>query len=424
MIMTSNEPVWNESAIEKPLTHAPKNGIKLDFLVVGAGYTGISAAIKLAGQGVKVAIVDQHEIGYGGSGRNTGLVNAGLWLSATEIVKRLGSRDGVKLIKTLANAPDHVFNLIRNYGIECEATQSGTCHLAHNDRALQNQIKHYKPMLDYGVSFQVMTAEQAVRLTGIHNYCGGIFHPRGGTVQPLSLVRGLAQQAINSGAEIYENTKAEYFERQGNFWAIKLSGATIYAEKVLLATNAYTGEEIGDIHHSFIPIKFFQLATTPIDDESAESILPDKQGVWDTRLMLRAFRRDSAGRIIFGTLGHFTKFTENIHKNWATNSLRKLAPELKDVQWSHYWNGQLAFTTNAIPHLHEVGQGMYSCMGYNGRGIGPGIIFGSLLGEFMMNGDKQKLPLPFTPIAKVRLRTLKSSSIEFYSLARHLMGEN
>ena len=138
--------LWEMTAPQGPPLAALQGASEADVAVIGGGYTGLSAALHLAGAGAQVALIEAGQIGYGGSGRNVGLVNAGLWMFPDDVVKTMGPEYGERLLTTLGNSPDLVFQLIEQHGIQCEALRNGTLHCAHSRgglRALQKREEQW-----------------------------------------------------------------------------------------------------------------------------------------------------------------------------------------------------------------------------------------------------------------------------------------
>ena len=151
--------LWHSTACEQVTADsADALPSAVDLLIIGGGFTGLSAALEAARMGAKVALLEAQEIGHGGSGRNVGLVNAGLWLPPQEIIKTLGVKTGEALIDTLGAAPARVFDLIARENIACEATRNGTLHLAHKAAGLDDLKTRHRQGNQYGAPLQLLDA--------------------------------------------------------------------------------------------------------------------------------------------------------------------------------------------------------------------------------------------------------------------------
>ena len=211
--------LWGETAIELPVSQSLQEKIDVEVLVAGAGYTGLSTALHLAEQGVSVAVLESRSIGFGGSGRNAGLVNAGVWKTPDYVVGQLGKRAGENFNKALFDSPAQVFDLIERYKIDCEAKRCGTINIAHNVSALDYLRDRHKQMRKLGASVRIIDGEEAGLLSGSPFYRhGGILDRNAGTLQPLSYARGLAKSAKELGVRIFEGTPLISLRQHDDGW--------------------------------------------------------------------------------------------------------------------------------------------------------------------------------------------------------------
>ena len=277
-------------------------------MVIGAGFTGLSAALHLAEGGARVAVLEAAEIGFGGSGRNVGLVNAGLWIMPDEVPSVLGALHGERLLDTLGNAPRLVFDTIERLGIACEAERQGTLHCAVGpaglaeieQRAAQWQARRRAgpgcstPPRRHGASAPPPTrapcSTSGPAPSSRSPMCGASPGPRSRRARACS-GRSPATAAV----------------RDQNHWRISTRGGSVRAPRAIVATNAYTGRP-GDVPwalvgQELVPLPYFQFATQPLGHNIRQSILPERQGVWDTKEILSSYRFDRAGRLVFGSVG-------------------------------------------------------------------------------------------------------------------------
>ena len=161
-----------------------------DLVIIGGGFTGNAAALEAARRGASVVLLEAETFGHGGSGRNVGLVNAGLWLPPHDVMAKMGREAGMKLVGLLAEAPQLVWTLIDREEIDCEATPNGTLHLAHSPGGLRNLVERHRQGVELGAPLQLLDAEETARRTGSRAFHGSLFDPRAGTIQPLAYLRG------------------------------------------------------------------------------------------------------------------------------------------------------------------------------------------------------------------------------------------
>ncbi|WP_185984939.1 NAD(P)/FAD-dependent oxidoreductase [Aureimonas mangrovi] len=415
--------LWEQSAPPAPPTQALEGEDDVDFVIVGAGYTGLSAALHLAEAGARPVVLDACEIGFGGSGRNVGLVNAGLWLRPDEARDALPAPYGERLIALLGAGPQAVFDLVKRHSIPCEAIQAGTLHCAvgaGGERELAARAAQWRKL---GAPVRLLDAAEAAAAIGTRAYGAALLDERAGTIQPLAYVRGLARAAILAGATIHTNSPVTRASEENGRWLIETPRGRLRAGFVLVATNAYSHGPFADVGQELVRLPYFNFATAPLPPERVAEILPGRQGAWDTREILSSFRLDATGRLVFGSVGALRGTGHAIHAAWARRAMTQLFPSLRDTAFESCWFGQIGMTADAVPRLHRPAPNMISFSGYNGRGIAPGTVFGRLAAQFMTGSlAEADMPLPFTPLSRVRLRGAREAYYEVGAQLAHAVG--
>ena len=366
-----------------------------------------------------MALLEAHSIGHGGSGRNAGLVNAGLWLPPETIIDQMGEAAGRRLIEALADAPDRVFDLIDREEIACEATRTGTLHLAHAPGGLDDLKLRHRQGNAFGASLQLLDAAEARRRTGSDAFHGALWNPRAGTIQPLGYCHGLARAAINGGAQVFSDTPVEAIERRNDTWSIRANGHTVTAGALLVATNAYVGAGAKPPAPQYVPVHYSQFATEPLPQTVLDTILPGKEGCWDTAMVMSSFRLDAAGRLIVGGMGNSDGPGARVHANWARRKLKALYPALADIPFVYEWSGRIAMTRDHVPKILSLGPSAYSIFGYSGRGIAPGTVFGNAAARALVGGDADALPLPVIESYSERFTAVQGLCFEFGATMTH-----
>jgi glycine/D-amino acid oxidase-like deaminating enzyme len=399
--------LWAETAPPFAPLSALEGDRETDVAIIGGGYTGLSAALHLAEKGTKALVLEANDVGFGGAGRNVGLVNAGLWLMPTEVIDRVGKTIGEKLIRILGASPDLVYSLIEKHAIPCEAIRTGTLHCADSASGFQALQQREAQWQERGAPVTLLDRDQAAPLIGSRTFAGALLDKRAGTVQPLAYARGLAKAAIAAGATLLGRSPVLAMNREGKTWNLRTPSGTVRARAVILAVQGYADHAFGHMKQNLIPFNYFQFATQPLPAEIQRSILPERQGAWDTNLILSSYRMDDAGRLIIGSVGQAEGMSYPLHKSWAERSIRTVFPQVKEISLEHGWYGRIAMTCDHIPRFHILGPDLVTVTSYNGRGIGPGTVFGKLLADFVQTGDAGTIPLPLTEPGKVFLRDLR-----------------
>ena len=393
--------LWDRSAQEPPPVFSAALPSQVDLAIVGAGFTGLSTALHAAEAGLSAHVLEAHDIGHGGSGRNVGLVNAGVWMQPSAVRATLGPDHGPRFLRRFADGPAMVFDLIERHQIRCEATRTGTIHAAHAPAGLRDLKARWRDWSQMGEPVELLDADGMAQKLGSRRYAGGLLDHRAGTLNPMGYVRGLARAARAAGAGISTGVAVTGLVRTGGGWRVETQAGPVAARAVVLATNAYTDSLWPGLAQSFTPIWYFQLATEPLGDRVAQ-ILPEGQGVWDTAPVMRSIRRDAAGRLIIGSMGRVTgDVTRGLSQRWARRELARMFPDLGPVRFEQAWDGQIAMTPDHLPRIHELAPGLYTPIGYNGRGITTGTIFGQAIAALLQGQNAADLPLPMTRLAPV-----------------------
>jgi glycine/D-amino acid oxidase-like deaminating enzyme len=420
MTHVSDLGLWEATAPNAPTLDGFEGQSETDVAVIGGGYTGLSAALHLAEAGIRVTLLEAREIGYGGSGRNVGLVNAGLWMFPDDVVKTMGPDYGERLISILGNSPDLVFGLIEQHGIPCEAVRRGTLHCAHSPGGYRQLKMREDQWGRRGAPVTLLDRQQAASKTGSQAFHGALLDMRAGTVQPLAYAYGLARAALKAGARLYGSSPVMTMVRRQGKWHLQTPAGDLRARAVVVASGGYTAHFDRELRQTFIPFNYFQFATPPLPEQVRRTVLPEGQGAWDTALVLSSFRLDKAGRLVMGSVGQVDRFALGLHRQWARRTLAKVFPQIGSVALEHAWHGCIAMTADHIPRFYKLDTDMVMVTNYNGRGIGPGTVFGKLLAEYLITGDDNRIPLPVSRKKPIAFRNLRGLYYETGARLYHL----
>jgi glycine/D-amino acid oxidase-like deaminating enzyme len=416
--------LWEMTAPPAPPTAPLKGEVRVDVAVVGCGYTGLSAALHLAEAGAKVAALEAVEIGFGGAGRNVGLVNAGMWLAPDDIIERLGADYGERLLTLLGGGPAEVYALVDKHGIDCELVRNGTLHCAVGRSGLAKIEERARQWGVRGAPVRLLSQAETAKRIGVDIYAGSLLDLRAGVIQPLAYARGLASAAIAAGAAIYTLSPVRSAERVGKVWRLKTDEGNVAADWIVVATDAYAdGALWPQGKREQIRVPYFNFATRPLSDNLRATILPGREGCWDTRPIMNSFRFDKAGRLLFGSIGALRLAGLEVHRAWASRAIKKTFPQIGEVAFEAQWYGMMGMTDNALPRFHRLAQNVVTFCGYNGRGIGTGTVFGRVLADHILGKLSEKdLPLPVTDPDAPALPALKEAYYEAGAQIAHAVG--
>ena len=414
--------LWVTTAEEDEVLSAPLSGDRIDVAIVGGGYTGLSTALHCAERGLSAQVIEAECIGYGGSGRNVGFVNAAAWLPPDKVHKTLGPEYGPRFIKQFSAAPARVFELIEKHRIQCEATRTGTVHAANSRTGFRELRDRHAQWCRLGEPVELIDHDHVHQLTGSREFHGGLFDHRAGTINPMAYCRGLARAANEAGARISIGVRATKLKRIRNSWRIETNQGNLRAGSVVLGTNAYTDHLWPGLNSAFSAIHYLQIATKPLGATAAH-ILPGRQGLWDTGRIMFNIRRDAKGRILIGTMGRVVGSTKHgLTHRWALRRIQRIFPDLGPIEFEQAWHGRIAMTQDHLPRIHRLAEGLWTTIGYNGRGITTGTLFGQSLADLLTGMDPKKLPLPLTNLSSVPCSRLKSCSYDLVFTANQIIN--
>ncbi len=412
--------LWARSAPPAPETPPLAEEAEAEALVIGAGYTGLSAALHLAEGGMRTLVLEAEEPGFGGAGRNVGLVNAGMWVMPEAVVEAFGPERGEALLALLGAGPERVFRLIARHGISCEALHAGTLHCGVGRKGMAELQERERQWRARGADVELLGREAAAGLVGSGIYEGALLDRRAGTIQPLAYARGLARAALAAGARICGGSPALEARHDGEAWIVRTPGGSARAPRLILATDAYGRDLWPEAAGQQTRLPYFNFATAPLPEALRAKILPQRQGAWDTKEVLTSFRMDAAGRLVVGSVGALKGFGARIHRDWARRAMAALHLDLVEIPFEAEWFGEIGMTDDSLPRLHRLGPQALAICGYNGRGIAPGTVFGAalaahLLGDLPLEG----IPLPEKPLAQAPYRALREGWYELGAQMLH-----
>ena len=404
-----------------PDTRALAGAETADVAIIGGGYTGLSTALHLAKKGIRAIVLEAGDVGFGGAGRNVGLVNAGMWVMPDELPNVLGNVYGDRLLTLLGDAPAAVFDLVKTYDIACELRTEGTLHCGVGQAGLDELKQREAQWQARGAPVRLLSPSETAAAVGTDAYSGALLDLRAGTIQPLAYVRGLATAALSEGARIFTQSPALNVDPDGKAWRVTTANGSVTAPWVVMATDAYTQGPWEIIRREQVHLPYFNLATESLPEAIRSTILPGGQGAWDTREVLSSFRMDARGRLVFGSVGALKGVAETIHRDWALRALHRLFPHIGKVKFEAEWYGQIGMTDDNLPRFHKFAETVIGISGYNGRGIAPGTVMGRILAA-LIAGDMTEadLPLPVTAPSEAKLRAFKEVYYAVGAQAVHL----
>jgi glycine/D-amino acid oxidase-like deaminating enzyme len=379
---------------------------RVDVCVIGGGFTGLSAALHLAQQGVDVAVLEAHEPGWGASGRNGGQVNPGLKHDPDQVEADFGPDLGRRMVALSGEAPNVVFRLIERHQIECDALQSGTLRAALAARDGAGVRASAGQWIRRDAPVELLESAAARDATGTGRYVCAMLDRRGGQVNPLGYARGLAQAAMQAGAAVHGATPALAVKRNG-LWNVRTPTGTVRADKLVLATNGYTDDVWPGLRRSVVPVFSAIVASEPLP----EPLMPTRPSLYELGRVTVYYRFDRANRLLMGGRSVQRDITGPDELRHLIGYAERLWPEMRGVPWTHAWSGQLAITPDHYPHVHEPDESALVCLGYNGRGVAMSTAMGPQLAKRVIGGATAPIDMPITTLKEIPFHALWRSAV-------------
>ncbi|KQT68951.1 MULTISPECIES: NAD(P)/FAD-dependent oxidoreductase [unclassified Aureimonas] len=386
--------LYLESATAPPPTEPLSGEARAEVAIVGGGYTGLSTALHLAEAGVRAVLVEAEALGHGCSGRNGGQVNPGLKPDPDEVEADWGRDLGRRMVALSYAAPDEVFALVERLGIDCAASRTGTVRAAVTAPAEAAVAKLYEQCRARGMPVDLLGAEAARARTGTDRYRSALLDRRGGHLNPLSYARGLAKAAIEAGAKLHDRSPALAVERSGGGWLVRTKGGSVAAETVVIGTNGYTGDLWPGLAQTIVPVFSAIAATGPLPPALRAAIMPGRSSLYEIGWDTVYYRLDDAGRLLMGGRGPQRPETSPADFDHLLRYAERLFPALRGQDWPYRWSGRVAVTTDHYPHLNEPEPGLYTMLGYNGRGVAMATVAGRLIARRIASKGREPIDLP------------------------------
>jgi len=364
-----------------------------DVCVIGGGFMGLSTALQLARSGKSVAVLEAAEIGWGASGRNNGLVAPGLKRDSWEVRKILGREHGERLLLYSSEAPECVFELIKELGIDCDVNRDGWIQAAHSGQAMLLIERRAAEWQALDASVDIIPDKDVAAELGTEFYAGACRYAAGGSINPLGYAVGIAQAAALAGAALYERSPATAITRDQDLWSIQSAHGRVVAPQVVCCTNAYNAN-IELLQGSVLPLRTAQVASNPLPRDLTAGILPGAAAASDTQRLLTSFRLTSDNRLIMGgasaTAGdeHFG-LMQRLHKAAAMRF-----PDLGPIPWEYGWSGYLALTPDHLPQIVRIDDSFLAATGCNGRGIAMSTAMGKSIAELICGREDTDCSVP------------------------------
>jgi len=374
-------PYWWDGA---PLASSPQGvaPAEVDVAIVGAGYTGLHAAIQTARAGLSTSVFDAEAIGFGCSSRNGGQISPEFKYSLKALTRRYGADTARALSREGQASVKHLGDFIGTEKIVCDYAVNGRLHAAHSSRAwrgLQAEVEEVNVERDA----VLIPAHRLAGEIGSSAYHGAVVYPHDASVDPARYHAGLVKVASAAGAQIVANSPVTDIKRSGQLFQLQTPQQTVRASQVLVATNGYTGPATPWLRRRVIPIGSYMIATEQIPQALMDQLFPTDRVLTDTRKLIYYYRPSpDRRRIIFGGRVSLNETDSRISGVRLLKELRRLFPELQTTRISHSWSGTVAFSFDSMMHCGQH-EGIHYAMAYCGSGVAMSGYLGMRMGHRM-----------------------------------------
>ncbi len=377
----STEPYW-WGDVPRPELAPPAPPPRCDVLVIGSGYTGLSAALHTARAGRHTVVLDAQDAGWGCSTRNGGQISTSIKPGYDELRARHGAEKALGVLREGHAALAWIGSFIAAEGIDCDFTICGRFHAAHNPAGYERLARSLdaQPAGLETEAFAVPRNEMQREL-GTTAYHGGVVFPRHAALHPARFHKGLLDRVLGAGAGVFAHCPATAIDRAGDGFIVRTPAGSIAADNVIVASNGYTGAVTPWQRRRVIPIGSYIIATEPLDPALMARLMPANRIVSDTRKVVYYYRASpDRRRILFGGRVSFNEADPQKSAPRLRSDLIRIFPELVSTRISHSWMGFVAYTFDTLAHVgrHE---GIHYAMGYCGSGVSMAAYLGMRVGQ-------------------------------------------
>lgn len=425
-------PSWYAASADQLAPFAPLAGeASCDVAVIGAGYSGLSCALHLAGRGYDVVVLEAQRVGWGASGRNGGQVGTGQRLEQDELEQKVGETLARAAWDIAAEAKALVKSLVATHGIGCDL-KPGALHANHRarfDRHSEAYAAFLQERYDYH-AIRYVPPSQMRDMLGSSDYSGGTLDTDAAHLHPLNYALGLARAAQAAGVRIHERSEVVSVSpgatvRVRTAGPAGADGGVLRARHVVYACNGYLDGLEGEVAARVMPINNFIIATEPLGEERARSLIRDDVCVADSRFVINYYRLTADRRLLFGggeTYGY--RFPADI-AGFVRRPMLKVYPQLADVRIDYGWGGTLAITLSRLPHFARLDGNRLSISGYSGSGVALATGAGALAAEAIDGVASRfdvmhRLPTPSFPGGQWLRSPLLALAMTWYALRDRL----
>ena len=388
-------PYWLDTSTQGPDRSTTEVGGRVDVAVVGAGLTGLSAALHLARKGANVAVLERDTVAFGASGRNGGMATTGLSIGFRDAIARYGFPTASALFLAYNDAIDSIEKLVGEEGIDCDFARTGKLNLAAKPGHYEGLRKTHEVLAErLGYETHMVPKSDMRSEIGSDFYHGAMVDPKGAGLHVGKFTRGLGEAAARQGAVIHEKAPVEQVLRLGGTrHELVTPRGTLRADQVLVATSGYTGRPFRWQQVRIAPVGSFIIVTEPLGKEVCDQLLPNRRMASDTKNLLYYFRITPDHRLLFGGRARFAMSNPQSDEKSGRilqEAMVSVFPQLAEARVDYCWGGLVDMSLDRMVHAGEH-DGLYYSLGYSGHGVQMATHMGKQMAEYM-NGAQDANP--------------------------------
>ena len=357
-----------------------EGSVEADVCVIGAGFTGISAALSLVERGYSVVVVEANRVGWGASGRNGGQLIGGI-SGEGKISKRYGEHVADALWSMHWRGHEIIYDRVEKYDIDCDL-KSGYIEVAIKERQLEDLQEQYDTFQrrKFPYEYRMLSRSETQEIVGTDAYVGSMYNLRDGHLHPLNLCIGEAQAAVSLGAKIYEQSPVVNI-RHGEKPRVETKQGYVDANTVVIAGNAYHALERRSLSGLTFPAGSYIIATEPLPPETLKRINPRDLAVCDLNEVVDYYRLSADGRLLYGGRCNYSGREPRSIKASIRPRMLKVYPELGNAKIDYEWGGKIGIVLNRIPVMGRIGKNVFYSQGYSGHGVNATHVAGEVVAD-------------------------------------------
>jgi gamma-glutamylputrescine oxidase len=408
---------WLATGLPAPEAPALSGSIQTDVAIIGAGFTGLSAAWHLHKSGIDAVIVEAQDIGWGASGRNGGMLPPRYKKGFSTIAAKYGHEVTRRLHGLIHEAIDTVEGIVAEARIACDFKRTGqfTAAISRDHLATLKADRDWMVQGAGDRTARILDRSEAMEEVGGGAHVGGWLDPRGAGIHPLNYTRGLAAALMAHGVRIYTGSPVATLVEDDSGIRLETARGSVRARHVLIATNAYTdqtGFAPDQLDRRIIAVNASVVTTAPLSDNVAATVIPGRRMIADTKNLMNWYRIQPDNRLIFGGRGDLTGRRDDPGA-YATieRQLAETFPQIGKPKIEYRWSGKVAVTMDDFPHIGRLSPKISFALGYGGRGVALSNLLGKYLAKMALGED-----VDLGPMSRSAFRSIPFHAFRIYGM--------